>query len=339
MSQARTRAHQFLTPLVAQLLGGRAGEFSFRLYEGEGVARSGHGMVFMEPAVGEVIGVGPEFVAVRTAPTKFDVITTQFLGNPIAVGQRVKLRYYAMRRFDGAPVGITAELSGEAGLVSGHAPVVFPLRWDARSFDPELEPLSRHFPVARTPALQILCRALEAQMCDALRNIPALLVDAGARAIRAIEIPVEMQFSRPAAGTGLARIEATVRTRRFTGTVVLAYDEPLNRFSLTLTPSTNLGGVKHWDDLRPEGIATALNQEVDDGSWRAVRVEVLEKAPASEDKSGKPTAPANRAIGPRPQARISRRQQAAGRSAFPWWAAALCVACAMLLAEWLGVWR
>jgi len=337
MSQARTRAHQFLTPLVAQLLGGRAGEFSFRLYEGEGVARSGHGMVFMEPAVGEVIGVGPEFVAVRTAPTKFDVITTQFLGNPIAVGQRVKLRYYAMRRFDGAPVGITAELSGEAGLVSGHAPVVFPLRWDARSFDPELEPLSRHFPVARTPAMQILCRALEAQMCDALRNIPALLVDAGARAIRAIEIPVEMQFSRPAAGTGLARIEATVRTRRFTGTVVLAYDEPLNRFSLTLTPSTNLGGAKQWDDIRPEGIATALNQEVDDGAWRAVRVEVLEKAPASEDTAAKPTAAVPRAIGNRP--RTSTHQHAAGRGTFPWWAAALCLAGAMLLAEWLGLWR
>lgn len=339
MSQARTRAHQFLTPLVAQLLGGRAGEFSFRLYEGEGVARSGHGMVFMEPAVGEVIGVGPEFVAVRTAPTKFDVITTQFLGNPIAVGQRVKLRYYAMRRFDGAPVGITAELSGEAGLVSGHAPVVFPLRWDGRSFDPELEPLSRHFPVARTPALHTLCRALETQMCDALRNIPALLVDAGARSIRAIEVPVEMQFSRPAAGTGLARIEATVRTRRFTGTVALAYDEPLNRFGLTLTPSTNMGGVKHWDDLRPEGIATALNQEVDDGAWRAVRVEVLEQTPASEDAAGKPTAAARRASGALPHPRTSTRPKPTGRSPFPWWAAALCLAGAMLLAEWLGVWR
>lgn len=339
MSQARTRAHQFLTPLVAQLLGGRAGEFSFRLYEGEGVARSGHGMVFMEPAVGEVIGVGPEFVAVRTAPTKFDVITTQFLGNPIAVGQRVKLRYYSMRRFDGAPVGITAELSGEAGLVSGHAPVVFPLRWDGRSFDPELEPLSRHFPVARTPALHTLCRALETQMCDALRNIPALLVDAGARSIRAIEVPVEMQFSRPAAGTGLARIEATVRTRRFTGTVALAYDEPLNRFGLTLTPSTNMGGVKHWDDLRPEGIATALNQEVDDGAWRAVRVEVLEQTPASEDAAGKPTAAARRASGALPHPRTSTRPKPTGRSPFPWWAAALCLAGAMLLAEWLGVWR
>lgn len=339
MSQARTRAHQFLTPLVAQLLGGRAGEFSFRLYEGEGVARSGHGMVFMEPAVGEVIGVGPEFVAVRTAPTKFDVITTQFLGNPIAVGQRVKLRYYAMRRFDGAPVGITAELSGEAGLVSGHAPVVFPLRWDGRSFDPELEPLSRHFPVARTPALHTLCRALETQMCDALRNIPALLVDAGARSIRAIEVPVEMQFSRPAAGTGLARIEATVRTRRFTGTVALAYDEPLNRFGLTLTPSTNMGGVKHWDDLRPEGIATALNQEVDDGAWRAVRVEVLEQTPASEDAAGKPTAAARRASGALPHPRTSTRPKPTGRSPFPWWAAAICLAGAMLLAEWLGVWR
>ena len=89
----RQRAHQWLSTLVGPYLGRGKRDFSFRLYEGEGITRTGEGMMFLSPAQGEVIGVSPEFIALRTGETRFDVITAKSLEHALAIGQKVKVKF------------------------------------------------------------------------------------------------------------------------------------------------------------------------------------------------------------------------------------------------------
>lgn len=277
---SRHRAHEFLSPVIRRLLPNAGDDFSFRLYEGEGITRTGEGMMFMTAAEGKVVGLSPEFIAVRTGSTRFDVVAAECMDTPVAVGNTVKLRYYTMRRFDGLRAdGLrdgSAATRNTTGVLADDIRVQLPLRWEGKPIEHEPAHVVSSYPLARTPALVTLAQALEAQMVGALRNIPAMLVDAGASRIGVSEIPIQNAFGKPMAGTGIARISMSVRTRKFRGNVIFAYDEVNKRYGLMLESEHAAQASACWEDLRPEDLARKLMDHVDDGRWRLVRVELLD---------------------------------------------------------------
>lgn len=302
----RQRAHQWLSTLVGPYLGRGKRDFSFRLYEGEGITRTGEGMMFLSPAQGEVIGVSHEFIAVRTGDTRFDVITASSVEQPLMVGQRVKLRYYDLRRFDGSRVSVDLDLVDEPATPSAVADVLrvrLPIQWSGRRWPENHRAGAAPMPVAQTRAAITLVQTLEGQMCDSLRNVPSLLVDAGARQVRLQEVPTEMLFGKPVPGTGVASISVSVRTRRFSGTVELGYDEVIGQFVVKLDSGTGPAASQTFAALQPHELAALLMERVDDGRWRLVQTETLAEpapAPVSAPASGSanpahPPAPGRRA--------------------------------------------
>jgi hypothetical protein len=278
----RQRAHQWLSTLVGPYLGRGKRDFSFRLYEGEGITRTGEGMMFLSPAHGEVIGVGPDFIALRTGETRFDVITHKSLEQPLAIGQKVRLRYYDMRRFDGSRVSADLDQVDETQGPSAVADVLrvrFPITWPGRALPASMRLGAASMPVAQSRTLMTLVDTLESQMCDTLRNIPSLLVDAGARQVRVHEVPAEMLFGKPVPGSSLATISVSVRTRRFTGTVELGFDEVDGSFSVKLDSGAGPAASQTFGHLQPSDVAGLLMERVDDGRWRLVHTEPVEDPP------------------------------------------------------------
>ena len=276
----RQRAHQWLSTLVGPYLARGQRDFSFRLYEGEGITRTGEGMMFLSPAQGEVIGVSPEFIALRTGETRFDVITARSLEQPLSIGQKVKLRYYDMRRFDGSRVSADLDLVDESAGPSSVADVLrvrLPIAWPGRPLPNSMRVGAALMPQAQSRAMMTLVEALESQMCDSLRNVPSLLVDAGARQVRIQEVPVEMLFGKPVPGSGVAAIHVTVRTRRFTGTVELGFDEVSGTFTVVLDSGAGPAASQTFSGLQPSEVAGLLMERVDDGRWRLVHTEPVEE--------------------------------------------------------------
>lgn len=289
----RQRAHQWLSTLVGPYLGRGKRDFSFRLYEGEGITRTGEGMMFLSPAQGEVIGISAEFIALRTGDTRFDVITAKSLEHPLAIGQKVKLRYYDMRRFDGSRVSADLDLVDEAQGQSAVADVLrvrFPISWPGRQMPDSMRMGAAVMPVAQSRTLMTLVDVLEAQMCDTLRNVPCLLVDAGARQVRVHEVPAEMLFGKPVPGSSVATVSVTVRTRRFAGTVELSFDEVAGTFSVKLDSGAGPAASQTFGNLQPSDVAGLLMERVDDGRWRLVHTEPVDDAPPA----AAPMAPAAR---------------------------------------------
>lgn len=277
----RQRAHLWLSTLVAPYLGAGRRDFSFRLYEGEGITRTGEGMMFLSPARGEVIGISPEFIALRTGETRFDVITIQFMEQPLLMGQRVKLRYYDMRRFDGSRVSADLELESESQGASSVADVLrvrFPITWPGRALPPPMRRMAATMQVAQSRALMTLVELMESQMCDTLRNVPSLLVDAGARQVHVREVPEEVLFGKPVQGSSVATLSVTVRTRRFAGTVELEFDAVSGTFCVKLGTSGGRGSGQLFENLQPSGVAKVLTERVDDGRWRLVHTEPTDDA-------------------------------------------------------------
>lgn len=278
----RQRAHLWLSTLVGPYLGQGRRDFSFRLYEGEGITRTGEGMMFLSPARGEVIGISPEFIALRTGETRFDVITIQSMDQPLLMGQRVRLRYYDMRRFDGSRVSADLDMETESQGASAVADVLrvrFPINWPGRALPPSMRHMASTMPVAQSRTLMKLVELMEAQMCDTLRNVPSLLVDAGARQVRIHEVPEEVLFGKPVQGSSVATIGVTVRTRRFAGNVALAFDAVSGTFSVKLEGSGGRGASQLFENLQPSGVAKVLTERVDDGRWRLVHTEATDDAP------------------------------------------------------------
>ncbi len=296
MREARTRqrAHQWLSTIVGRYLGRGRRDFSFRLYEGEGITRTGEGMMFLSPAQGEVVGVSPDFIAVRTGDTRFDVITADSLEQAVAMGQHVKLRYYDMRRFDGSRVSTDLDALEDTSEPSALADVLrvrWPITWPGRQLPPAMRLGAALMPAAQTRAMSTLVEALEAQMCDSLRNVPCLLVDAGARQVRIHEVPAEMLFGKPVPGSGLATVAVTVRTRRFAGTVEITYDEVAGSFSVMLDSGAGPAASQTFPNLPAHEVARLLMERVDDGRWRLVRVEVMEQPQPSASPAAAASSP------------------------------------------------
>lgn len=302
----RQRAHQWLSTLVGPYLPRGKRDFSFRLYEGEGITRTGEGMMFLSPAQGEVIGVSPEFIALRTGETRFDVITAPSVEQPLSIGQRVKLRYYDMRRFDGSRVSADLDLVDESAGQSAVADVLrvrLPIAWPGRALPPSMRMGAALMPQAQSRAMMMLVEALEAQMCDSLRNVPSLLVDAGARQVRIHEVPVEMLFGKPVPGSGMAAIHVTVRTRRFAGSVELGFDEVSGTFSALLNSGAGPAASQNFVGLQPSDVANLLMERVDDGRWRLVQTEAVEEtappalgAAQPARRNAQPPAPSRRTV-------------------------------------------
>jgi hypothetical protein len=119
---------------------------------------------------------------------------------------------------------------------------------------------------------------MESQMCDTLRNVPSLLVDAGARQVHVREVPEEVLFGKPVQGSSVATLSVTVRTRRFAGTVELEFDAVSGTFCVKLGTSGGRGSGQLFENLQPSGVAKVLTERVDDGRWRLVHTEPTDDA-------------------------------------------------------------
>ena len=245
--------------LVADHVPRNVRTFKFNIFDGQPKVSTWGFHIDPKPFEAKVIADTGEAIVVKIGRAEFAVLDRTLLTEVPVEGAKVQVQPYARRRFDGLRA-VTPEERTEYAAdgtpytvqthVLGSAPAKLPL------------------PQPRCPELQELINQLEQLPApDGFRHITHLLVDAGARDFAVVDpLPDDIIKTPPT-------ISFTVATAKFQGQVTLLYERADDLYAIELNRDGEL--VERIDQVFFDSLGETLEQLIDDGSWRRIRVQCL----------------------------------------------------------------
>lgn len=233
--------------------------FKFNIFDGKPKVSTWGFHIDPKPFEGKVIADTGDAIVVKIGRAEFAVLDRALLTEVPVEGAKVQVQPYARRRFDGLRADTPEERTEYASdgtpftmqtHILGSAPAKLPL------------------PQPRCPELQELINQLELLLApDGFRHITHLLVDAGARDFSVVDpLPGDIIKTPPA-------IIFTVATAKFQGQVTLLYERADDLYAIELKRDGEL--VARIDQVFFDALGETLEQLIDDGSWRLIRVQCL----------------------------------------------------------------
>lgn len=236
------------------------------------------GITYLSPQEGKVVEQSDLFTLVKTGPSSFCVTLTSLLAQPVSIGDRVRLEFYQLRRFDGSLAdGMEdASVDGSRTMTLTGTETRFPVTWPKRYLGIDEKFESRYQPI-RNPYLQDLIQQMEKMPANSgLRRVVNILVDAN---------PTNLQFVDPTeenSATTPPAIRLHVATKKLVGLVEVSYCRGSDTYSIGITPADQEQEPRTIDDVHFDELGDALQVLIDDESWMQVKVTVLKKAPRAK---------------------------------------------------------
>lgn len=273
MSLAK-QAADWLKSIVSNHLPSTARRYSWKTYVNEVTHNNLGGVRFISPSEGKVVEMNDEFVAVKEKGSTFIVIERKLLSQEVAVGDKIGLSFYKLKRFDGLnPDGSEdAAVGGVRSFMLTGGQTRLPATWEGRHVDrmalgPTVTPTE-----IRNPYLRDLITQLEQiPVPGTPRKLVNILTDAN---------PSNLSFNDPAeeeSAVDAPAVRMTVATAKHTGGVEISYDRANDTYSVALTP--NAGEAMRVEGVHFDQLAEVLLDGIDDGSWITAKVTMIKAAP------------------------------------------------------------
>jgi len=285
-------AKAWLRTIVGNHVGANIRRYTFTTYTGGLKHNALGGVSYLPPTEGKVVEVTDPWVLVKTAPNNFCIVLASLLDTPVAVGDKVALQFYNLRRFDGTLADGSQDRSpdGICSFSLTGTQTLFPVKWEGRYLGIN-ERHAATYQELRNPYLQALTQQCETMPVDGgFRRVVNVLVDAGAHDLTFVDPPEESSCEIAPA------ICCAIDSEHFHGHLAISYDRPSDTYTVTLKPTPlseltkqpkeggqlwrhAINGEASFMDVHFDALGDVLQMAIDDGRWREVKVTVLKPAP------------------------------------------------------------
>ena len=259
--------------MVNKHLGSNIRQWQSTTYVGELRHNTYGGVAYLPPLQGTVVDESEQFTLVKLSPNKFCVILSALLSEPVAIGSKIGVKFYQLRRFDGslADGGEDAPVDGCRSFTLTGTETLFPVQWEDRYLSIN-EKFKHTYREIQNPYLRDLITQMEKiPVNGGMRRIVNVLVDAGAKDLEFVDPPEEKSAETPPA------VLAKVATQKFTGRVEIAYNRASDTYELRLTPADG-GDAVAMTDIHFDELGDALQAAIDDETWMQAKVTLLKAA-------------------------------------------------------------
>jgi hypothetical protein len=262
MNQPSIRAQ--LGHIVSPFVPRNCRQYNFRFYE---VTPQVNALGFRAdptPFEGKVIAHTDEALIVQTARTHFAIVDRQLVTVCVDIGTRIFVSPYCRRDFDGERL--------DKPIIEDHADADGTM-YQIRRIAVGGQHLKLPLPPLRCEYLQHLREHIESLLAtDGFRTIANLLVDAKASAFQLIDPTRANIIKTP------PEISCAVHTDKFAGRVAVIYDRAMDCYVVELRDDSHI--VCRKETIFVDALAQTIENLIDDGKWRDIKVEVL-KTPRS----------------------------------------------------------
>ena len=266
-------ARQYVTAKAQKYIPANVRKYTWSTYTDEVRYNSLGGVSYLSDQTGTVVDMDEDFALIKIARSHFAVVAKHLLDKPVAVGDKLSLSFYKLRRFDGT----SADGSDDPAVGSVRTCMLtgiythFPVKWEGRHLGIN-EKFAESYQVISNPYLRDLIVQMEnISINDGRRAVVNVLVDAGAQ---------NLSFSDPGEDDVLTNppgIHCDVKTAKFEGRVSVVYDRGMDTYTVLLSKD----GVVQSEsqDVHFNELGEALTRAIDDGHWLKAKVTVLKPAP------------------------------------------------------------
>ncbi len=284
MSLAK-QAADWLKSIVGAHLPATARRYTWKTFVNEVTYSALGGPRFLSPSEGKVVDMTEEFVAVKEKGSTFVVIERKLLSQEVAIGDKIGLSFYKLKRFDGLnPDGSEdPSVGGIRSFMLTGGQTRFPATWEGRHVDrmalgPNVTPTE-----IRNPYLRDMITQLEQiPIPGTPRKLVNILTDAN---------PSNLTFNDPAeedSAIDAPAVRVDVASAKFTGRVEVRYDRASDTYTVLLTPV--IGDAMTLDWIHFDQLGEALLEGIDDGSWLTAKVTMIKAAPKKRASTAAATA-------------------------------------------------
>lgn len=267
-------ARDWVKNVISNHVGKNIRRYEWTTYVGELRHNMLGAVAYLLPIEGTVVDANEQFTLVKISANKFSVILTTLLSEPVAIGSKIAVKFYNLRRFDGSLADGSEDpsIDGCRTVMLTGSETLFPVKWEDRYLGVN-EKFKDAYRDIQNPYLRDLITQMEKiPVNGGMRRIVNVLVDAGAKDLDFVDPPEEKSADTPPA------VLATVATKKFMGRVEILFDRASDTYGLRLTPAD--GGEPHEvSDVHFDELGDALQVAVDDETWMHAKVTVLKAAP------------------------------------------------------------
>ena len=127
-------AHDWVKSVVNQHLGSNIRQWQATTYVGGLRHNMYGGVAYLPPLQGTVVDESEQFTLLKLSANKFCVILSALLSEPVAIGSKIAVKFYQLRRFDGslADGGEDPHVDGCHTFALTGAETFFPVQWEDR---------------------------------------------------------------------------------------------------------------------------------------------------------------------------------------------------------------
>jgi hypothetical protein len=272
------QAAAFLRSVVHNHVGSNIRSYSWKTWCCEVSHNSLGGIRYLSPVEGKVVDQNDDFLLVKAGPKEFVVVLKELLTEVPAIGAKVGLKFYELRRFDGtlADGSEDAVEGGFRSIMLTGAQSYFPVKWDGRYIH-QRESLTASHRMIQNPYLRDLITQMETiRTADGLRRVVNVIIDAGATELDFVDPPEQDSAEIPPA------ISFRVANTKLLGKVTIDYDRAMDYYRVhveRVTSGRESPAKESFTDIDFEQLGPFLEELIDDRSWRQVQVTVLRAAP------------------------------------------------------------
>ncbi|QHE89301.1 hypothetical protein [Hydrogenophaga sp. BPS33] len=267
-------ARAWVKTVVGAHVGKNIRSYKFATYTGDTDHNALGGVSYLLPAEGRVVEQSEDFTLIKTGLADFCIVKTQLLSEPVAIGDKVNLQFYQLRRFDGTAADGSgdARQNGSRTIMLTGAQTYFPAKWEGRYLGIN-DRFASEYTAIHNPYLRDMLTQMEEMRVDGgLRRVINVLVDAGAKDLAFVD-PQESKSVLVPPG-----ITCTVNTEKFHGPIMLGYDRGLDTYFIELGVAGQ-EGARRIEDVHFNEMGNRLIDALDDRSWLKAKVNIIKKAP------------------------------------------------------------
>ncbi len=269
-----TKASEWINSVIGPHLGARR-NCTWSAYLGQAQTNSLGGITYLLPCEGKVLETGEEFTLLKITLKRFLVIANALLDKPVNVGDKVALKFYGLKRFDGtAADGADDPAVGNVrSFALTGAQTLFPVKWPGRYLGIN-EKFKDDYTEIQNPYLRDMIKQLEdIPVNGGLRKLANILVDASATHLT-FNDPTEEMSAEDAPAVNLV-----VKSAKFEGGLQIAYDRASDTYTISLKPSDSGQAPTVLENVHFCELGEVLIDRIDDGAWLLAKVTLLSVAP------------------------------------------------------------
>ena len=269
-----THASTWIKSVIGPYVGARQG-CSWSAYLGQAQTNSLGGITYLSPCEGKVLEIGEEFTLLKITLKRFLVVANALLDKPVNVGDKVALKFYGLKRFDGT----AADGADDPAVGNVHsfsltgAQTLFPVKWPGRYLGIN-EKFKDNYTEIQNPYLRDMIKQLEDIPANGgLRKLANILVDANATHLTFNDPTEEMSADDAPA------INLMVKSAKFEGGLQIAYDRASDTYTITLQPTDSGQAPTVLENVHFCDLGEVLIDRIDDGAWLLAKVTLVSAAP------------------------------------------------------------